>query len=245
MRISCEYKTSKIPVSYHMLGVSLIKEALKKNDIEFFKRIYCFDENKANKKSKDFCFSVFLKDYQKEGDVFLINDRVIFNFSSPDYNFMVNLYNGLLKINEFAYKEFNLNKARISLIKEKVVSKPVVKFTTLSAIHIKDKYNNALDIKDENFVKELNYITDLSLRNYRGYGLNKELKFIPSPSMKKRVIKQDIRNFKEKTAKTYYYVNSYVGDFILEGDTEDLQDIYLLGVGFKRNQGFGMIEIIG
>ncbi|MCW6061850.1 CRISPR-associated endoribonuclease Cas6 [Clostridium sporogenes] len=32
--------------------------------------------------------------------------------------------------------------------------------------------------------------------------------------------------------------------FKLEGNVKDLKDIYMLGLGFKRNQGFGMIEVI-
>lgn len=243
MRISCEYKTDKFPVAYQMLGVSLVKEALKKVDIDYFNKLYHFEDGKTNKKAKDFCFSVYMKGYEKKGDIFLIEDKVIINFSSPSYEFMINLYNGLLKMNNFNYKNFDLNKVRVNLVKEKSINDRRVTFRTLSPIHIKDKNNRALDIEDKNFVKELNYITNKTLESYRGTGLKEELKFIPSKNMKKRVVKQDIRAFREKTNKPYFYVNSYVGEFQLEGDIKDLEDIYLLGIGFKRSQGFGMVEI--
>lgn len=244
MRISCEYKTDKFPVSYQMLGVSLVKDALKSVDIDYFNKLYNFETGKSNKETKDFCFSVYVKGYEKKEDIFLIKDKVVINFSSPNYEFMVNLYNGLLKIKDFNYKEFYLNKVRINLVKEKIINSRVVTFTTLSPIHIKDKNNKALEIEDENFTKELNYIVNKTLESYRGFGLKEELKFTPSKSMKKRVVKQDIRAFKENTSKPYYYVNSYAGEFQLEGDVNDLKDIYMLGIGFKRSQGFGMIEVI-
>ena len=58
-------------------------------------------------------------------------------------------------------------------------------------------------------------------------------------------MKEDIRAFRENTNKPFYYVNSYAGKFVLEGDIADLKDVYVLGLGFKRNQGFGMIEVVG
>lgn len=243
MRISCEYKTDKFPVAYQMLGVSLVKEALKSVDIDYFNNLYCFEDGKANKKTKDFCFSMYMKGYEKKEDIFLIKDRVVINFSSPNYEFMINLYNGLLKIKSFDYKSFNLNKMRINLVREKSIDKRKITFRTLSPIHIKDN-NKALDIEDKNFVKELNYITDMILESYRGFGLKEELIFIPSKNMKKKVVKQDISAFRKKTNKNYYYVNSFAGIFRLEGDINDLKDIYMLGLGFKRSQGFGMIEVI-
>lgn len=244
MRMSVEYKTDKFPLAYQMMGVSLIKEAIKNVDEDYYKNLYTYQENKSNKQTKNFCFSFFMKDFEKQGDVFIIKDRVIFNISSPDYAFMVNLYNGLLKLDTFKYKDFTLNKVRINLVKEKTISNNVVTFNTLSPIFIQDKNHKALGINDEGYERELNYIANKTLKSYRGCGLKEQLRFKPL-DMKKRVVKEDIRVFKENTKKPYYYVNSYLGMFRLEGDINDLKDIYMLGVGFKRSQGFGMVEIIG
>lgn len=244
MRMSVEYKTDKFPISYQMLVVSLIKQAIKEVDINHYKQMYTYDECKANKKTKDFCFSVFMKEFEKQGDIFTIKDRVIVNISSPDYAFMVNLYNGLLNIDTFKYKDFTLNKVRINLVKEKSISNNVVTLNTLSPIFIQDKNHKALEINDESYERELNYIANETLKSYRGYGLKEQLKF-KVLDMKKRVVKEDIRAFRENTKKPYYYANSYVGMFRLEGDINDLKDIYMLGVGFKRSQGFGMVEIVG
>ena len=219
-----------------MMFVSLIKESLKSVDEEYYNNLY------GNHISKDFCFAVYLKNFEMKEDIFKIKDGITFNVSSPDYEFMINLYNGLLKLNNFQYKEFALEKERIDMVNEKKVYGEEVTFQTLSPIFIKDVYDNAVSIDNDNFVKELNYIANIILKNYRGYGLQEKLKFT-SLNMEKRVVKQEFAESKEEIG-TPYYVNSYMGTFRLEGKKEDLQDIYQLGIGFKRNQGFGMIEVV-
>lgn len=243
MRMSIEYKTEKFPVAYQMEVVSLIKEAIKKVDVDYYKELYSYGDNKSNKKTKNFSFSVFMKGFERQEDIFIIKDRVIINITSPDYTFMVNLYNGLLQLKEFKYKEFILNKVRVNLVKEKNITKQIVRFSTLSPIFIQDVNKNPLKPEDKNYEKELNYIVSEVLKNYRGYGLSEELKF-QGVSMKKRVVKEEIRNFKNNTNKKFNYVNGYVGSFILRGNTNDLNDIYKLGIGFKRSQGFGMVEVV-
>ncbi|QTL99150.1 CRISPR-associated endoribonuclease Cas6 [Iocasia frigidifontis] len=244
MRLSCEYNAEKIPICNSILFVSLIKEALKKSDIEYFKKIYVYDGDKSNKRSKNYCSALFLKDFERKKDVIKINDRVIFNFSTPDYEFGVNLYNGLLMIDElFQYKDYIFNKIRINLLKEKEVKNNRVRFKTLSPICIKDRNNRFLDLDNKNYDRELNYIVNEVLKNYRGTGLQKELKFTPV-NMQKVVVKQKIEKFTKNTGRPYYYVNSFKGSFELEGAVEDLKDIYQLGIGFNRSQGFGMLEVI-
>ena len=38
--------------------------------------------------------------------------------------------------------------------------------------------------------------------------------------------------------------NVYRGNFILRGETEDLRDLYNIGLGFSRGVGFGNIEVV-
>ncbi|MBE6066080.1 MAG: CRISPR-associated endoribonuclease Cas6 [Clostridium lundense] len=245
MRLRCEYKTERIPLAYQMMFVSLIKESLKKTDKEYFEKLYKFDKDKANKSPKNFCFSVFMKGFEKQEDEFLIKDKVIFNVSSPDYEFMINLYNGILKFKEFNYKnKYFINKVRIDLVKEKSISSNIIEFNTLSPLCIKDRNNDPIEMNDEKFQRELNYICNKSLEAYRGYGLGMPIVFTDR-GMRKRVVKEDITAFRNNTNKPYYYVNSYAGGFTLQGDIKDLNDLYKLGIGFKRGQGFGMIEIVG
>ncbi|MCC0686255.1 CRISPR-associated endoribonuclease Cas6, partial [Clostridioides sp. ZZV14-6345] len=40
------------------------------------------------------------------------------------------------------------------------------------------------------------------------------------------------------------YINGYKGRFILKGDIDDLNLIYNLGLGFRRAQGFGDVDVL-
>lgn len=243
MRICAMFETEKIPVAYNMMVVSLIKDALKNVDPEYYEKIYMYG-NKKNKKSKNFCFAVFLNKFKLEDDIFKLDDKISIVISSPDVEFLIKLYNGLLKINEFKYKDFILKKQRIIPVKEKNITGNEVLFRTLSPLYIKDKDNKPISPDAVEFEEEMNYISNISLQNYRGYGLKCGLKFKPI-IMEKQVVKEEISEFKENSNKKYMFVNAYKGEFILQGDTEDLNDIYKLGAcSFRRNQGFGCIEPI-
>ncbi len=244
MRISCRYTTERIPLGYRMMFVSLIKEALQLSSQEYFEALYYYGD-KHNKKSKDFCFSVFLKGYElkEDKDIFEIGDGLSFNISSPDPEFIINLYNGLLKLDEFQYKDFTLKKDKIHLLKEKNIFEEEVVFRTLSPIHITDKHKNSLSPYDKAFDREFNYTLDMILSNYRGEGLVEPVEFKPI-HMTKVVVKEEIARFQELTGERYLHIESYAGIFKLKGNVSDLRDIYTLGASMRRNQGFGMIEVV-
>lgn len=242
MRLKCDFVTDIIPISHNMMFVSLIKEALKKSNQEYFNKLYTFN-GKANKRSKIFCFSVDIKDYEIEGDSMKVNDRVSFVVSSPDTEFLIYLYNGLLKIFEFTYKDYTLKRAGIGMLKEKDITSGEMLFKTLSPICVKNRSNYFMKIEDEGFAEELNYIANKVLENCRGIGLKEKLLF-ESVKMKKVVVREDIRGFEEKTDRQHMCINSYMGVFKLCGAKEDLRDLYALGLGFKRSQGFGMLDVV-
>ena len=243
VRFKCTFDTEKIPLCYHMMVVSMIKEALKAEDEEYVNKLYYF-QNKKNKKSKNFTFSVYLKDYKMDKEEIKINGFVQINISSPDTEFMLKLYNGILKKKSFPYKKiYNMNKLRISIQPEKKILKGELCFKTLSPIYMKNKNGQVVLPTSEEYPKEFNYIQNKILENYRGYGLKESIQFTPV-LMGEKVVKEQIEDFKKISGKGIYYVEAYSGIFKLCGDVEDLKDIYMLGVGFRRNQGFGMIEVV-
>lgn len=225
-----------------MMFVSLIKESIKSFNKDYLDRLYTF-EGKQCKRSKPFCFATYYKDFTAEDQMLNIHDKVMLYISTPDYECGINLYNGLLNMRSFQYKGFTLQRLKIGTIKEKNIKQEQAVFKTLSPIFIKDKENKPLTPDDENYEEELNYIVNKCLENCRGYGLKHPIKF-QQILMKKTVVKEDIRKFTEETNKEVYYVNAYSGIFKLEGDVEDLNLIYQNGIGFRRNQGFGMVEVV-
>ncbi|AYD40182.1 CRISPR-associated endoribonuclease Cas6 [Clostridium fermenticellae] len=243
MRFKCTFKTEKIPLCYHMMLVSMIKEALKAEDEEYLNKLYYF-QNKKNKKSKNFTFSVYLKDYKIDKEEIKINGFVQINISSPDIEFMLKLYNGILKKKSFQYKKiYQIDKLKITIQQEKNILKEELCFKTLSPIYMKDINGNSISPTSNEYSKEFNYIQNKILENYRGYGLKENVQFAPV-LMEEKVVKEEIKDFKKVSGKDIYYVEAYSGIFKLCGDVQDLKDIYMLGVGYRRNQGFGMIEVV-
>lgn len=241
MKLSCKLKADKLPIGYNMKICSLLKEALKTSDEEYFKKLYYYGEDKANKKSKDFCYSVYINNPRIEGKEILCDNYIIINVSSPNEEFMLNLYNGLVKFKN--YKLYGLKKENIKFIPSKEVLNRFIICNTLSPIYIQDKDKNPLMYYDKNFLKEFRYMSDLILRNYRGYGLLEEIDFIPL-DMKKIVCKERITKFTKITGKEYMYLNANKGIFALKGNPKDLNDLSNLGLGFKRNEGYGSISIL-
>jgi len=225
-----------------MMFVSLIKQALKSASDEYFQQMYYYDD-KSNKQTKNFCFAVFLKNYEKQGDDFKLKEGLDFNISSPDRTFMAYLMNGLLGTKSFSYKGYMLERKGMHMLPEKNIFEEKVYFKTLSPIHIVDKHEKPLSPCDEAFARELNYTADMMLTNFRGDGLKRPLEFEPV-NMKKMVIKEEISEFQKNTGKKYMYLESYGGTFALAGDVNDLKDIYALGLSMRRSQGFGMLEVI-
>lgn len=242
MRLKCDFKAANLPISHNMMFVSLIKEALKKSDPEYYEKLYSFN-GKSNKKSKNFCFATRMKGFDVNGDIANIKEGISLFISSPDTEFILYLYNGLLKINEFKYKDFSIKREHVSMLKERTLNSGEAIFKTLSPICIKNNKNYFLKIDDESYEDELNYIAGKVLENYRGRGLEERLSF-QNIKMRNVVVRQEVRGFEEKSGRNYLYVNSYEGIFKLSGNTEDLKDLLTLGLGFKRNQGFGMLELV-
>lgn len=242
MILKIDFETKRFPCYYNALGISIIKESLKASDEEYYKKLYFYKE-KSNKATKNFSYSIFIKDYTIENTEFIVNDRVTMYLSTPDLEFGLKIYNGFVKKKQYKYKEYELKKIRVDLVKEKKITKEQVIFKTLSSICVKNKEGKFLDIDDNEYLKELNYVTNMILNNYRGYGLKRELSF-ESLDMKKVVVKEPLRDFKKVTNREYQYVNAFKGKFELIGDIEDLNDIYKLGIGFKRGQAFGNLDVV-
>lgn len=105
----------------------------------------------------------------------------------------------------------------------------------------KDKKGNLISQKDgininkEDFLKELRVSLDPYIKDA-------QFDFIPV-GLKKEVIKHSIGEHLRKGLKRPIKLIGFSGRFILKGRPEDLYKIYQLGIGFRRNQGFGMLEV--
>ncbi|RAL26188.1 CRISPR-associated endoribonuclease Cas6 [Thermoflavimicrobium daqui] len=244
MRIKCSFICDEIPISYRMLFVSILKKCLEQANEEYFNQLYYYQKQHRNKRSKNFTFSVFLRDYQLDKEVFRLDQgEVEWFISSPDREFILYLYNGLQKNNSFNFQKYELHRKRIDLLPEKIINHSAIVCQTMSPIYIKNKDQQVLSPDQIEYHHELNYIANITLKNARGTGLKKELQFKPL-DMKKIVSKEAIATFQKETNRPYLYVEAYKGQFQLQGDPEDLNMLYQTGLSFRRNAGYGMFEIL-
>ncbi len=279
MRIKVFLQLQRIPIIYRHRLLALIKEALKLSDCDYKNELYPGKHSYLSKKTKPFSFSLFIPpEYSSKTEPFFIDghisikDTVIYPssgidvalfISSSDYQFIINLYNGLLKIKDFLFMEFPapdgartkeyLRTGRVFMLKERTIDNDEVLFKTLSYISIEDEKDKPIDIftKDgktintvelERFNYHLNAIQERRLKDIRGYGLKRPLEFLPI-KMKRKGVKHTISGFRKQTGKPYMVLTTYQGTFCLRGAPEDLQLLYQTGIGLRTGQGFGMIDI--
>ncbi len=260
MRFKILYDIDRLPVYYRNVFMSLIKESLKTSELgrKYLKDLFEYKEDdilKVNKSPRPFSFAVrfnFDKErFKTEKDVFYLNSPAEFYISSVDPAFLITIYNGLInnKIYPFNYNnEVFINKGRVIFLNEKQINQSTVRFRTLSPILIEDKDGNPLlpglekDNNYEFFLRELNFIMDSILKGLRGgIGLREELKFTPI-SIRKEVVKHKIKE-KNEIEKLYTFT-CFSGTFELSGEPGDLESVYKTGIGLRRAQGFGMVEVV-
>lgn len=278
IKVTFTVQDSKLPVLYRHRFMALIKEALKKSDVSYKERLYPGKDSEYSKIVKPFSFSIsmppgrtvkkekfFIDDgFEVEDTVFYFpqNSYLSFYVSSSDYQFMVNLYNGLLETKEFDFdNSITLRLQRVFMLNERKISGDEAVFKTNSPISIEGKDGipilppfekggmGGFSDKDlTSFNDHFNAIHNGIFENIRGengnkgQGLFQPLEFIPI-NLKKQVVKHALKGFREKTGKPYMTLTTFQGCFKLKGDPRDLQLLYQIGVGLRTGQGFGMVEV--
>lgn len=243
----------EMPIHYRTIFMSFLKKALSSYNKEYFDKLYWW-EDKKNKWQKPFVFAVNLPNMNFVEDKVLFRGDIVLNLSTSDYEFFVNIYNSIIRNELYPHNIFggtSIRLKRMSLIKEPQQFAPTMTFKTFSPILIekkeKDKKVPILPYED-GFEDALNEVVDFEIRNIRilrgiqNRGLQKRLLFKPL-NIKKTVVKHKISEFVENTKKDYMYLTGFTGIFELSGDPDDLKEIYQNGVGFRRGQGFGFIEV--
>jgi len=242
MRLETTFKTSVCPVNYHYMIMSLIKDAFTLSAPERIEDLYVY-KGKQNKKSKPFTFAVLLNNFKKENQEFLVDGHVKLIISSPNAEWLLYLYNGLLQKRQFEYKKYNLTLEHIRVLPESLPTSTKCLFQTLSPIVLKNKQGDFLSPDHPEFYPTLQYICNQTLENATGNGLYKDIILTPL-SMKKRVVQQQHEHFKHLNRESTLYIDGYVGSFMLEGHVEDLRRLTQTGIGFRRSQGFGCVKLI-
>ncbi|TXJ36782.1 CRISPR-associated endoribonuclease Cas6 [Brachyspira aalborgi] len=251
MRIKLHFKLENniIPKDYRILILSFIKYSLKKNFKESYKEIY---ESKPI--MKFFTFSVYLPKPKIEKDKIEL-DKNYFNavFSIYDNKRFIEFYNSFNSMiiknenKEYSYplKDNKMRLKNITMLNEKIISsnRAIIKFLSPLvlrkheeiAINEKRKGKDIyFDFNDSDFNEQINYSVSRLIKDLKLNGVNSNIKLKPYNNLARKTVV----SFKN------ILINSSIGEYILEGDSELLNILYKTGIGSRRSEGFGMFEVI-
>lgn len=265
MRFSCKVYLEKrdkifVPPDYRRYLLSMIKKAIQNSSnegIDFYNRFY------TGNNTKPFTFSAYLPMKKQGGENSLDGDYFSFFFSTNDYEFLMRVYNGLIGIKKNSFEIFGTKISDIKnfyLVPEKNFIKNEAVFKTLSPFLVRspgdgDKYlypydsktqtNNKLDgfkywEKSQNFIEalqtSLGTLVNKEMPDYNGK-INIEL----ANAMVVPIL-HGSGNDDHKFTMTFPGIK---GEIKITASPEILKLFYDIGIGARRSEGFGMLEVVG
>lgn len=220
-----------LPVEYRRGFASLIKEALRCFNFPLFNRYYARPHI-----LKPFTFSVYFPGLSgQEGDQFNVGQVAILNFStrSGEYELVANVYNGLLKQRVYPLFENRLQLEYLRFLPERAITSNSAIFKTMAPVLVnnKGKVDWYLLPDEEGFEEGLHFAVQEVCRTFLGFS-EAEIEF-KGIALKRKVVRHYGMN-----------MQGFVGVFELRGRPEVLNLIYHIGLGVRRSQGFGMLELV-
>lgn len=160
-------------------------------------------------------------------------------FSTSDVRVGVAFFNGLSITQKYDHPEYPLKIISKQIAHEKPITSNVVTYNILNALLIEDKTKKPLLISNPTFEQELNIITNKQFQVLYGRELYEPL-IICGHRLKKQVIKETNRHANGQIL----FFTAQKGIIMLQGNPEDLNLIYQDGLGLRRAQGYGTLEVI-
>ena len=228
-----------IPSDYRKHILSLIKESLKISDTELFNKLY---GNSVKNVQKPFTFSVSFypeNTHLEKGKIFLKSNKITLHFSSFDLKLLIIIYNGFVKLSKKDYLFYLENEIKVKnfyLQRKKEINSELVTFKTLSPIVVRDlkekKGIGFIDYTHPDFKKNLFYNVRSLTKNFLKYELSdNEFRIL------------DLK-MKAKKVSIYGKEIANKGILTINAPIKVLKLIYDAGLGAKRSQGWGMLEVV-
>ncbi|HON17204.1 MAG TPA: CRISPR-associated endoribonuclease Cas6 [Spirochaetota bacterium] len=246
--ITANESKCKVPVSYRQNIASLIKDSIKKTD-PLLKERYWGDENNKNNVEKPFTFALAIFDsvpVKENGVSFLESKsgRMELFLSSNNPDFIITCYNGLCKSNYQPFT-FKTTFSNFNLCKEREFNKDECIFKTMSPLVVRN-----MNVRDNKHKKGAEYLTmgdESFTENLFASVKNLCSEFLPRRAY---LAKDDFvfTPLDYATVKVYHYnhvIAATTGTFKIQANSEILKLIYDVGLGARRSQGFGMLEVVG
>jgi len=229
LNIILKLETPFLPRDYRSGFISIIKSAFEQGDEMFYRKLY------NNKTDKPFTFSVYFPELRSEENNNLrVGNKAILNFSSNDPVLITHLYNGIRKLKVHKWKDentFTIQNIRAFFNKE--IKKDSCTFKTVAPFLVNRKGDNLkyLTPEDEDFDHSFRFnINELC---HKFLNIN-EIDF-------------DYKIIKHKKMVVSHYNQSMTCNkaiIEMKARPEILNLLYNIGIGVRRSQGFGMIDLI-
>lgn len=219
----------EIPKDYRSGFMSLIKAAFEAGDELFYRHLY------DTKTDKPFTFSVYFPGLTGEkNDHLIVGYRAILNFSTNDHRLAIYFYNGAIKLKSHQWKNDNIFSIRgIRALFNREIRNDFCVFRTVSPFLLNRKGDNLqyLTPDDEDFDNSFRF----NIRELCNRFLKK-----PEVDFKYKILQH------RKMVVSHYNQSMTCNKGILEikASPEVLNLIYNIGIGVRRSQGFGMLEIV-
>lgn len=238
MRLKMVFQLAKpeLDIEYRRTFLSLLKKCFQQASPEVFKYFY-----ETGTTMKPFTFGVYLPQPRFEKDVVRLQaNEITLNFSTFAADLGIYFYNSIIKNRFTPYPLPRGNKLtlkRVALQKERRIDSTEMLFKTLSPIlvrrHGKETNDDSyLTKNDDLFIPQMEENIRVMLEQL--YGKAEQVEFLPV----KLKDSFPIKHFGQ-------YMDGHTGLFKLTGAMKALDFIYKCGIGSRRSEGFGCIEVAG
>lgn len=244
MKLSFQFELSKphLPKDYRRGFASIIKDALSRADENLYNFYYT-----GTYKLKPFTFSVYFpQGSDLEEDKFQVGNQAVLKFSTSDNRLAATLFNGMLYLRNNPYPLFDNEVKLISMFLHppKKIESDKAKFKLIGNMLVTNKnchidvngnqYDIYLSPDEEGFDEGLRFLIKEQVNKFLGidYSFPFEYEFI----------KETI-----KVVPVWHYNQwnkSIKGEIEIKSHPRVLQLLYDTGIGARRSQGFGMLEVI-
>nr|WP_300005996.1 CRISPR-associated endoribonuclease Cas6 [Tissierella sp.] len=241
MRLSLEILIEKerIHKDKNRMFTSLIKYSLEQYDKNFYESQYEKEPNKV----KSFTFSIYMRNcvFEKE-QIFIPDKKIILNFSTNSIEDSIYFYNSFLgqKGKSYEIKENTMTINKINFLKERPIIDYVYEYKTMSPIVVSDHsgsnhetwyYSLNEEKGKERFIENLKYQLIEEFSENRILDIE-EVKF------------QVLRNKEVKVKHYGIEILSNICTLKIQAKPYILEFLYKSGIGSRRAQGFGMVDLV-
>jgi len=226
--IELELSHSKIPKDYRRGFTSLIKAAMSAEAETYVESLY------SGRIDKPFTFSVYFPDLKgSQNGKLNVGNRAIMNFSTSDHELLIYLYNGFRKLKEHQWKEYQFTLRKTKALYNRQIKSDKVVFKTLSPFLVNQKEDNLmyLSVEDEGFDEAIRHSIEGISNTFLGF---------LEPDFDYKILKH------KKMVVSHYkqYMTCNKGIIEMEAKPEVLNLLYKIGIGVRRSQGFGMLDLL-